>query len=87
MAKIREARERGEWSKIQEISKELIVPTFIQKGLAQNEKARLFFETLASSYKRQIALWVSSAQKEETRARRLTEVISLLEKNQKLGLK
>lgn len=42
MAKIREARERGEWSKIQEISKELIVPTFIQETLAQNEKARCF---------------------------------------------
>jgi len=87
MAKIREARKRGVWSKTQEASKELIVPAFIQNTLAQNEKASLFFETLANSYKRQIVRWVSSAQKEETKIRRLTEVISLLEKNQKLGLK
>lgn len=87
MAKIREAQERGEWSRVREVSKELVVPSFIQKALAKNEKARAFFDTLANSCKRQIVGWVSSAKKEETRARRLAEVISLLEKNQKLGLK
>jgi uncharacterized protein YdeI (YjbR/CyaY-like superfamily) len=87
MARIREARERGEWSRVREVRKELAVPSVIQEALAENEKARAFFETLANSYKRQIVGWVSSAKKEETRARRLTEVIGLLEKNQKLGLK
>jgi uncharacterized protein YdeI (YjbR/CyaY-like superfamily) len=87
MERIREARERGEWSRAREVRKELAVPSFIQEALAENEKARAFFETLANSYKRQIVGWVSSAKKEETRARRLTEVIGLLEKNQKLGLK
>ena len=87
MAKIREAQERGEWSKNRQVGRELIVPPFMQRSLAQNEKARLFFETLANSSKRQIIRWVSSAKKEETKARRLTEVVSLLEKNQKLGLK
>lgn len=87
MAKIVEARERGEWSRVREVSKELVVPSFIQKALAKNEKAHAFFDALADSYKRQIVSWVSSAKKEETKARRLTEVISLLEKNQKLGLK
>jgi uncharacterized protein YdeI (YjbR/CyaY-like superfamily) len=87
MAKIREARERGEWFKTRERSKELAVPSFIEKALAKNEKARAFFDTLATSYKHQVVGWVSSAKKEETRARRLAEVIGLLEKNQKLGLK
>ncbi len=87
MARIREARESGEWSRVREASKELAVPSFIQEALAENEKARAFFDSLANSYKRQIVGWVSSAKKEETRARRLTEVIGLLEKNQKLGLK
>jgi uncharacterized protein YdeI (YjbR/CyaY-like superfamily) len=87
MIKIIEAQERGEWSRVREVSKELVVPSFIQKALAKNEKAHAFFRTLADSYKRQIVSWVSSAKKEETKARRLTEVISLLEKSQKLGLK
>jgi uncharacterized protein YdeI (YjbR/CyaY-like superfamily) len=87
MAKIIEARERGEWSRVREVSKELVVPSFIQKALAKNEKAHAFFGTLADTYKRQIVSWVSSAKREETKARRLTEVISLLEKSQKLGLK
>ena len=87
MAKIREAQERGEWCKVREVSKELVVPSFIEEALVKNEKAHAFFDTLANSYKRQIVGWISSAKTEETRARRLTEVIGLLEKNQKLGLK
>jgi len=87
MAKIIEAQERGEWLMIREVNKELIVPSFIQNAFAKNEKARLFFGTLAGSYKRQIVFWVSSAKKEETKEKRLKEVISLLEKNQKLGMK
>ena len=87
MARIREAQERGEWRKVRAVSKELVVPSFIEEALAKNEKAHAFFDTLANSYKRQIVGWVSSAKKEETRARRLAEVVGLLEKNQKLGLK
>lgn len=87
LAKIREAQERGEWFKVRELSKELVIPSFIEKALAKNEKAHAFFDTLASSYKRRIVGWVSSAKKEETRSRRLAEVIGLLEENQKLGLK
>ena len=87
MARIREAQERGEWGKMREVSKELVIPSFIEKALASNEKAHAFFDTLANSYMRQIVGWVSSAKKEETRSRRLEEVIGLLEKNQKLGLK
>jgi uncharacterized protein YdeI (YjbR/CyaY-like superfamily) len=87
MTRIIEARERGEWSSVRVVSKKLVVPSFIQKALAKNEEVRAFFGILADSYRRQIVSWVSSAKKEETKARRLTEVISLLEKNQKLVLK
>lgn len=87
MARIREAQKRGEWSKVREVNKELVIPSFIEKALAENEEAHAFFDTRENSYKRQIVGWISSAQKEETRARRLAEVIGLLEKKQKLGLK
>ncbi len=87
MVKIKEAQERGEWLRIREVNKEFIVPSFIQDALVKNEKAGLFFDALAESYKWQIASWISSAKKEETKKKRLKEVISLLEKNQKLGMK
>jgi len=87
LARILEARENGEWSKMRQVSKELTVPQYIGAALAKNRKASEFFEKLANSYKRQIVLWVSSAKKEETRMKRLAEVLGLLEQNKKLGLK
>jgi uncharacterized protein YdeI (YjbR/CyaY-like superfamily) len=87
LARITEAKENGEWFKVHEVSKELVVPPFIKTALAQNKKASEFFEKLGNSYKAQIVLWVSSAKKEETRMKRLAEVIGLLKQNKKLGLK
>jgi uncharacterized protein YdeI (YjbR/CyaY-like superfamily) len=87
MAKIREARERGEWLRIREVSKELVVPFYIQNALEKNKEAHVFWATLADSHKRLMVRWVSSAKKGETKDRRLREVIGLLEKRQKLGMK
>jgi uncharacterized protein YdeI (YjbR/CyaY-like superfamily) len=87
MARIKEAKESSEWFKAPLSRKELVVPTFIQDALAINKKASANFRRLANSYKRQYVGWISSAKKEETRKRRLAEVIDVLEQNKKLGLK
>lgn len=87
LARIKEAKESGEWFRAPLSRKELVIPTFIQDALARNKKASANFNKLANSYKRQYVGWVSSAKKEETRKRRLAEVISVLEQNKKLGLK
>lgn len=87
LARIKEAKESGEWFRAPLSRKELVVPTFIQDALARNKKASANFNKLANSHKRQYVGWVSSAKKEETRKRRLAEVISVLEQNKKLGLK
>jgi len=55
--------------------------------LAANRRARQNFARLAPSYRRTFVGWVASAKKEDTRQRRLREAITLLERNQKLGLK
>jgi uncharacterized protein YdeI (YjbR/CyaY-like superfamily) len=87
LARIKEAKESGEWFKAPLSRKELVVPAFMRDALARNKKASANFNKLANSYKRQYVGWVSSAKKEETRKRRLAEVISVLEQNKKLGLK
>jgi len=87
LARIKEAKESGEWFRAPLSRKELVVPTFIQDALARNKKASDNFNKLANSHKRQYVGWVSSAKREETRKRRLAEVISVLEQNKKLGLK
>src|SRR5947207_6773660 len=66
---------------------ELDIPRFVQQALKASPRAWEHFQKLAPSYRRQYIGWIMHAKKEETRERRLREAISLLEQNQKLGLK
>ena len=65
----------------------LAIPPFFRDALARNATARANFEALAPSYRRHYVAWVATAKKQETRARRMREAISLLARNRKLGLK
>ena len=87
LAKIREAKNNGEWLKTAPVKKELEISAYIRKAFATNEKALDNFNNLANGYKRQLVGWITSAKREETRKRRLAEAISLLEQNKKLGMK
>ncbi|MCK4320636.1 YdeI/OmpD-associated family protein [Candidatus Bathyarchaeota archaeon] len=87
LAKIREAKSNGEWFKTAPVKKELVIPAYIKKAFATNEKALDNFNNLANGYKRQLVGWITSAKRGETRKRRLTEAIRLLEQNKKLGMK
>jgi uncharacterized protein YdeI (YjbR/CyaY-like superfamily) len=87
LAKIREAKQTGEWFKTAPVRKELVIPPYMKEALAKNKKALDNFNKLAKSYKRQYVGWIRGAKKEETRKRRLAEAIGLLEKNEKPGMK
>ena len=63
------------------------LPRFIKQALTANPKAWKHFQNLAPSYRRNCIAWIMDAKKVETRQRRLREVVSLMEKNKKLGLK
>ena len=54
---------------------ELTLPPAYEAKLKKNRKAREYFENLARSYKRPSIHWVVSAKKEETRLRRLDQLI------------
>jgi len=87
LGKIREAEKSGEWSRTSPVRRELVIPPYVKAALARSKKALGNFNNLAKSYKRQYVGWITSAKREETRKRRLAEVIRLLEKNEKLGMK
>jgi len=90
LARIREAKENGEWFKsslIRARREELEDPSYFEEVLAENEKARENFNNLAPTYRRHFIGWISSAKREETRKRRIQEAVKLLEQNKKLGLK
>lgn len=63
------------------------IPGFVKQALKSNAKAWENFRKLAPSYCRHYIGWIMHSAKEETRERRLREAVSLLEQNQKLGLK
>ena len=67
--------------------KALPVPAFMERGLCKKKPAWENFKHLAPSHKRNYVLWISTAKREETRAKRLQEAIRLLMRNEKLGLK
>jgi uncharacterized protein YdeI (YjbR/CyaY-like superfamily) len=63
------------------------IPRCVKQALMASPRAWEQFQNLAPSYRRQYIGWVMDAKREETRERRLREVVSLLEQNKKLGLK
>lgn len=67
--------------------KELVIPPEIEKAISSNKIAWEYFNNLAPGYKRNYMEWILDAKREETRERRLKEVISRLEENKKPGMK
>ena len=87
MRKVMEAKKSGEWFKCRARKRQVEVPAFFERALAANKKALEHFDGLAPSYRRNMVGWVLSAKKEETRRKRLAEVIGVLERGEKLSLK
>ena len=63
------------------------IPPSIANALKAKPAAWAFFQTLTPKQRRYAWGWVHLAKQDETRERRLAEVVRLLSKKQKLGLK
>jgi uncharacterized protein YdeI (YjbR/CyaY-like superfamily) len=63
------------------------LPTYMKQELQVNTRAWEFFEMLAPSCRRAYIGWVDSAKRDETKQKRLREMIQLLLAGKKLGLK
>ncbi|MDP8205467.1 MAG: YdeI/OmpD-associated family protein [Candidatus Electryonea clarkiae] len=87
MAKIRAAKESGEWEKIQPNQEDFEIPSKFANALKEQPVAMQNFDKLAPSHQRQYIGWIASAKLEETRQKRIKEAINLLSKNKKLGMK
>jgi Bacteriocin-protection, YdeI or OmpD-Associated/Domain of unknown function (DUF1905) len=58
-------------------------PPALKKALAKDKSAKRNWEKLAFTHKKEMAGWIAGAKQEETRARRLANVMSVLEKGTK----
>jgi uncharacterized protein YdeI (YjbR/CyaY-like superfamily) len=63
------------------------LPAYIAKALKTNSGAWKFFRELAPTYRRDFVVWIHTAKRPETRARRVRESIERLAARKKLGLK
>jgi len=63
------------------------LPGYIATALKANASAWKFFRELAPTYRRHFVVWIHTAKRPETRARRIRESIALLAAGKKLGLK
>jgi uncharacterized protein YdeI (YjbR/CyaY-like superfamily) len=63
------------------------LPAYIETALKANPRAWAYFERLAPSYRRTYILWIDSAKRGPTKAKRLREAVDQLAAGRRLGLK
>ncbi|MDH3433093.1 MAG: YdeI/OmpD-associated family protein, partial [Gammaproteobacteria bacterium] len=61
----------------------LVVPDDLAQALGTNKRARDNFEAFNASARKVILLWIKTAKRSETRARRVRETVRLATKNVK----
>ncbi len=79
---IEKAKQNGSWTILDEVEA-LIIPADLEKEFQKRRKAKEYFLSLSRSDKRNILQWLVLAKRQETRAKRITEIVELADKNQK----
>ena len=74
LALVEAAKKSGEWDKAR-VREEVRVPEDLEKALALNPKARENFYGFTPSQRKHYLWWVEEAKREETRERRIREVV------------
>lgn len=87
MARIEDAKRSGAWDHADQREQPKRVPSELKKALAANKAAARNFENLAPSYRRDYIGWLMSAKREETRRRRIREIVRLVSQNKKPGMR
>lgn len=83
LAKIREAKENGEWDKAAEREDTSVLPIDLEDALQRDGRIWSRWESLAPSRKKQYIYWISSAKAEETRQRRILETVEMVEESRR----
>lgn len=79
---ISEAKKNGSWSALDDVEN-LIVPEDLQKAFNSNKDAFTNYENFSRSYRKSYLYWLNQAKRDETRNKRISEIISLCENNKK----
>lgn len=87
---VNNAKAAGLWQKAldeeERKKEESIIPVDLAKAFNRNHKARENFKQMAPGYRRDYIRWIEAAKREETRKRRIQEVVKRAEQNIKPGM-
>ncbi len=86
MAAITAAKQDGSWEKLDDIEEDPTVPPDLADALEKNPTAQRNFEGFAPSYRKQYLWWLGSAKRDETRKKRLLELVERCEQGVKPGM-
>ncbi len=81
MGKIDAAKKSGKWDDAYRPSKPPKIPDYLKEALMKDDRAWRNFQALAGSYRHTYIHWVASAKREETRERRIKEVVRRARQN------
>jgi uncharacterized protein YdeI (YjbR/CyaY-like superfamily) len=76
------AKETGTWTALDDVEN-LFSPPDLREKLDQNPIANAYFEAFPRSVKRGILEWLLNAKQVETRQKRIKEIVSLAERNER----
>ena len=76
------AKQNGSWTILDEVE-ELIIPADFETALKAKENALDFFLSLSKSVRKAMLQWLVLAKRQETRQKRIAEMVELADKKQK----
>ena len=86
LVKIEEAKKNSLWEEAYTNRKKDVIPTDLENALSENRVAWVNFHSFANSYRNMYIGWVTGAKTEETRKRRIAEVVKRSTLNKKPGI-
>ncbi len=82
LTSIQIAKENGSWTALDDVENG-IIPEDLQKAFTLNPQAYENYQQFARGYQKSYLYWLNQAKREETRNKRIIEIINLCEANQK----
>lgn len=76
------AKENGSWTILDGIE-ELVIPEDLKEEFANHKGAKKYFDSLSKSVKKILLHWIVSAKRNETRQKRILEIVENARKNLK----
>ncbi len=82
LASIEVAKSNGSWTALDNVENG-VIPADLQKAFNKNHEAFNNYQNFARGYRKSYLYWLNQAKRQETRDKRITEIIKLCKANQK----